>query len=427
MKRLKVLLLTLMLSVTAVTAVIPNTVYAKPAEQEGDDKDDSSSGSDADQQALLDSINASMNRSASMEDLLSIYAALSASGMDDYHCAAVLVNGIRECSLVPDAGQSGGGAIGIWQWDGGRRQDLANFSASQGDTQYTIKGYSIGGVATQVAFMLQELTGGQWIANKPASLYSAVNWTEAKEQCTDKSVDFNSSMSIDDWNANQDPVALSIYFTACFERCAYRIDIYNEGAAQSPDMYKLLSGAEVEGNTNEELDEELAQVMVSSNLWDETQFVKWKVMTNSPIEFTDINNMNRGDIYDVENWKNDLEKSNSEGILIKGGRFISILFGIIFEVWMLLIYLSYWFDRLNNFFDFSILSILTFGRLRISPDESECTFSMSDLGKGEKRTVNHKKILEVCIIGLAFGSLIVSGAIFTILQELVNKVLDFLY
>lgn len=424
MKRLKVLFLTLMLSVSAVAITIPTTVYAAPTEEE---EDEETPEANEDQQALLDSINASMDRSASMEDLLSIYAVLKTSDVDDYHSAAILVNGMRESSLVPDAGQSGGGAIGIWQWDGGRRSELQAFSAEQGDQVYNIKGYSIGGVATQVAFMLKELTGGQWIANKPSGLYTAVNWTEAKEACTDDSIDFGSAMSIEDWQACQDPVALSIYFTACFERCAYRIDIYNEGAAQSLDMYKLLSGAEVEGNTNPELDQDLAKVMVSSGLWDETQFVKWKVMTNAPITFAEISDMNDADIYDVENWKNDLDKKNSEGILIRGGRFLSMLFGILFEVWMMLIYLSYWFDRLNNFFDFSVLSILTFGRLRISPDESECTFSMTDLGKGEKRTVNHKKILEVCIIGLAFGALIVSGALFQILQELVNKVLEFLY
>lgn len=159
----------------------------------------------------------------------------------------------------------------------------------------------------------------------------------------------------------------------------------------------------------------------------ETYFVKWKTAETENIDFPFQWWMRDDDIQEVENWKSDLEKTNSESILIRGGRFISILFGILFEVWMMLIYLSYWFDRLNNFFDFSVLSILTFGRLRISPDESECTFSMTDLGKGEKRTVNHKKILEVCIIGLAFGALIVSGAIFSILQGLVNKVLSWLY
>lgn len=421
MKRLQVTIIGIIFSILILIFYTCSSVYAQPL------GDTDSSGGNTDQQALLDSINASMDRSASLENLLSIYAALNASGMDDYHSAAVLVNGIRECSLVPDAGQSGGGAIGIWQWDGGRRENLEAFSAEQGDQQYTIKDYKIGGIATQVAFMIKELNGGEWIASAASTKYTAVDWNAAKEQCTDDSVDFSKSMSLDEWNACQDPVALSIYFTVCFERCGYGIDIYSEGAKQSPDMYKLLSGAEIEGNTNEELDEEIGTIMVSSGLWDETQFVKWKTMTDTNLTFADINDMNDSDIYDVENWKNDLEKTDSESILIRGGRFLSILFGIIFEVWMMFIYLAYWFDRLNNFFDFSLLNLLTFGRLRISPDESECTFSISSLAKGDKRTVNHKKILEVCIIGLAFGTLIVSGAIFSVLQNFVNVVLGILY
>lgn len=159
----------------------------------------------------------------------------------------------------------------------------------------------------------------------------------------------------------------------------------------------------------------------------ETHFVKWKIQETENQEFPFEWWLADNDIQEVENWKADLEKDNSESILIRGGRFVSIFFGIIFEVWMMLIYLSYWFDRLNNFFDFSLLSVLTFGRLRISPDESECTFAMTDLGKGDKRTVNHKKILEVCVLGLSFGALIVSGAIFEILQGLVNAVLSWLY
>ena len=189
--------------------------------------------------------------------------------------------------------------------------------------------------------------------------------------------------------------------------------------------YKLKVDGQTVGSGTEE-EQEVVEFS-QTGLFEETHYVKWKAQEEWIAYMAQLEDMNDGDIYEVENWKNDLDKADSEGILIRGGRFISILFGILFEVWMMLIYLSYWFDRLNNFFDFSVLSILTFGRLRISPDESECTFSMTDLGKGEKRTVNHKKILEVCIIGLAFGALIVSGAIFSILQGLVNKVLSWLY
>lgn len=178
------------------------------------------------------------------------------------------------------------------------------------------------------------------------------------------------------------------------------------------------------GNKNDKTD---IGGVVSTGLFAETDFVKWKSSETENIEFPFMEWMKNEDISDVENWKADLEKKNDESILIKGGRWLTILFGIIFEVWMLLIYISYWFDRLNNFFDYSLLNLVTFGRLSISPDEDECTFSLTSLGKHEKRTVNHRKILEVVIIGLAFGTLIVSGVFFSILSSVVNKILEILY
>lgn len=185
-----------------------------------------------------------------------------------------------------------------------------------------------------------------------------------------------------------------------------------------------LSGSPQSGNNGENGGIDLSG---SLGTYAETYFVKWKTAETENLEFPFEWWLNDDDISEVADWKADLEKTNSESILIKGGRFLSILFGILFEVWMLLIYLAYWFDRLNNFFDVSVLSIMTFGRLRISPDENECTFSISDLAKGDKKTINHKKLLEVCILGLAFGTLIVSGTIFSLLQVLVNNVLSLLY
>ena len=117
---------------------------------------------------------------------------------------------------------------------------------------------------------------------------------------------------------------------------------------------------------------------------------------------------------------------SGDNFLVKGGRWIAILFGILFEVWMMFIYLAYWFDRINNFIEVSLLSIITFGKLRISPDENECTFSVKSLASSEMRTINHKKLLGVVIVGLAFGALIISGTIFVWLHAFVNKILSWI-
>ena len=91
---------------------------------------------------------------------------------------------------------------------------------------------------------------------------------------------------------------------------------------------------------------------------------------------------------------------------------------------MLFIYLAYWFDRINNFVDIDLLKIVTFGRLVISPTEEECTFSMKELAKGQTRTINHRHILYVCIVGLAFGTLIVSGKVFDVVNNIVTYALN---
>lgn len=191
--------------------------------------------------------------------------------------------------------------------------------------------------------------------------------------------------------------------------------------------YKIPVDGELVGGGNPSNNDKEVTDLEQLGLYDETHYVKWKSDKEWLAYFPNWQEMHNEDISDVENWKADLEKKNDESILIKGGRWLTILFGIIFEVWMLLIYISYWFDRLNNFFDYSLLNLVTFGRLSISPDEDECTFSLTSLGKHEKRTVNHRKVLEVVIIGLAFGTLIVSGVFFSILSSVVNKILEILY
>ena len=103
------------------------------------------------------------------------------------------------------------------------------------------------------------------------------------------------------------------------------------------------------------------------------------------------------------------------------------MFGILLMVWCVLIYLAYWFDRINNLFDFDLLVILTLGKLRISETEEDCTFSLASLTKETGiRTVNHRAILGICITGIAFGVIVISGYLYRAISALVFKVLELL-
>lgn len=107
-------------------------------------------------------------------------------------------------------------------------------------------------------------------------------------------------------------------------------------------------------------------------------------------------------------------------------RLVSLM-GILFTLWCLLIYIAYWFDRINNFIDLDLVGILTFGRLKVSDTEEECTFSIKALAKTDTRTVNHRAILFICLMGIAFGVLIISGGLYKVLSAFVNKVLSFVH
>ena len=192
-------------------------------------------------------------------------------------------------------------------------------------------------------------------------------------------------------------------------------------------LAKYYAGLTAEtAEVDKETAKEVAKTAVSSGVWGEEEFVSWKKMTDIQLEFADIKSLNDDDLHNLKTWQEDIEKDTADNILITGGRWIVLLFGIIFEIWMLLMYLAYWFDRLNNFIDVDLLKLISFGKLVISPTEEECTFSVRSLAKGETRTINHRHMLMVCAIGLAFGTLIVSGTLFDIVNGIVQRVLDYI-
>lgn len=53
-------------------------------------------------------------------------------GLDDVHIAAILANMKAESGVDPTRHQDGGSAIGICQWDGGRKANLLSFAAEMG-------------------------------------------------------------------------------------------------------------------------------------------------------------------------------------------------------------------------------------------------------------------------------------------------------
>lgn len=325
--------------------------------------------------------------------------------------AGIIGNLVIECGLNPGIAKQSASHVGIVQWSAERKTKLIEYAKAENDSEND----GLGKYTLQLTYMLAEMThdnGG--IANYQYE--GKDDRLQELKECTD--IDTATEMFDADMerSGGQAMADRKKYAHAVFDWLEkYPVDGENEDREASAD------------------EKEVVELAVSSGIWDETQFVKWKEMTGFDDETVlekfkslSILDMHEDDINDLENWKSDIEKARKDNFLIRGGRWLAILFGILFEIWMMLMYLAYWFDRINNFVEVSLLQIISFGKLRISADETECTFSVKSLAMSEVRTINHKKLLGVVIVGLSFGSLIISGVMFEWLHKGVNLMLSVL-
>lgn len=127
------------------------------------------------------------------------------------------------------------------------------------------------------------------------------------------------------------------------------------------------------------------------------------------------------DLKVLDEWKEDVafrHKNDTHG----GIRTAVALLGILLTLYSVLVYIAYQFDCINNIIDVSLLSIITFGRLRISPEFDKSTFMSHPEGgakgtsKTGQKTVVHKDILVICTIGITIGVLIFSGKLYMMIS-----------
>lgn len=180
-------------------------------------------------------------------------------------------------------------------------------------------------------------------------------------------------------------------------------------------------------------DEQVAQLkaMATSGYWSTAELSDYVKLCEINVQDEFLKGALRGNLTQLElasltAWELNVQTDVSETFLVKGGRFIVILFGIILLVWALLVYIAYWFDRLNNIIEFDALSFITLGRLRVYDGFSEPTYSLTGKEhKGKVKTVNHRAVLFIVFVAIFAGVLIISGQIFNILSWIILKVTNF--
>lgn len=142
---------------------------------------------------------------------------------------------------------------------------------------------------------------------------------------------------------------------------------------------------------------------------------------------TKRNNLDQNSVQNLANWERNVNNNKRENGFIAKLRVLTMIIGIFFILWVILIYMAYWFDKINSLWDLDLLGKLTFNALHVSETEEECTFKFNDFSSTKRKTVNHKAILCICVIGIVFGLLIFTGEFYRLISNLVNYVLRVLH
>lgn len=188
------------------------------------------------------------------------------------------------------------------------------------------------------------------------------------------------------------------------------------------------AGKQVVGETNTENVKNNATVVSTALTYQEADLSAFTKLEEVDIADKYLSGANKGtlgqsDISSLKSWEDNINDSTILSGVIKFLRVLTQIIGILFLMWILLIYVGYWFDRLNNFVDLDAVGILTLNKLHTSDTDEECTFSLKSVMKEKKMTVNHKAILGICLTGGVFGVLVVSGQVYVILGYFVNGML----
>lgn len=162
---------------------------------------------------------------------------------------------------------------------------------------------------------------------------------------------------------------------------------------------------------------QLAADLLNAGLWSEDQFVDFVTLNEDSITLPTRDGLEYSKLREITAWRTAVENKKIDKYT-RYPRAVFMFIGIIITLYSIFLYLAWQFDRINNFIDISVLSILTFRRFMASPDG---TSNFADTGAANK-VLAHKDIIKVTLIGMAIGVLLISGKIFDIVASVVGWV-----
>ena len=204
-------------------------------------------------------------------------------------------------------------------------------------------------------------------------------------------------------------------------------ELTNSGEALSTASSGDGSSTDINGTTDE--NGQVINPQFMKGAYSESQLSSFSTLCETSLEAASSSSLTVDEVYTLNNWKNNLDSSLKDTVLVTWMRRIVMWLGILFSIWMIFLYLAYWFDRVNIFFEFSLLELVSLGRLRVSPEEDNCTWQFSELIKNKSTapmTVNNRAMIEIMIIGFIFSGLVISGVLFKIVGGIVIWILKLL-
>ena len=350
-----------------------------------------------------------------------VYEALVLSGMTKEAAAGMLGNAWEESSWLTGAEEEGGTGegVGLWQFSTDNRKRLESRPCEH--EKQNVNGFNVCcDPGCQTAFLLSEMGGDDdWV-----TVYlNAYNKNGGTPQLK------NLYSTYDAFTQALDPGDAAICMGLCYERpgaASHTNDQFKTEWQQRYDAaiasFELMENTKIAPSTS--VASSVGEQLVSAGYWSEDDLAIYNKLVEKSInlEKATRERLNQSQLEGLAMWERENQHSIEEGGLISWLRRIVMLVGILFTIWMALIYCAYWFDRINNFFYIDALGFLTAGHLHMSENEQESTFRVKDLGKDTHKTVRHRDILFICLVGVAFGVCIITGFIYDVLNSLIRTI-----
>lgn len=354
---------------------------------------------------------ANMQHESGFNPMAWIYTPIS-----DWSCYEAFLAGEKEYTYNFTDSRSVEGGFGLCQWTFGRHVNFSNYCKDSGQAHILVRGaykttkgggtqsetYACG-AGTQIAFLIQEGNEGWQFGN--AKKVGLLILGDVKE--------FKALSSAED---------AAMYWCTCWEIPQNMETEAKDRAADANAWLQIVNG---KYDWSKYIDKTQASIvakqLVGAGYWNEEQLGAFcrvlEINVDNILTLATREGLGFNEMEGLATWERNNKYDNEDNGLIGWLRRIIMIMGIIFIIWVTFIYCAYWFDRINNLFYIDALGILTLGHLHISETEEECTFRLKNLGKEDRKTVNHRAILFICLIGVAFGVLIISGWFYVVLRK----------